>query len=118
MAITVGSIVDGVVTGITKFGAFVRLEDGTVGLVHISEVAETYVKDIADFLHEQDTVRVKVTNVSEGGKVGLSIKQARETAPKPRQSAESFEDRLAEFMKSSNEKQIDLKRHQEGRRGR
>mgnify|MGYP000970293606 CR=1 FL=1 len=122
MSIAVGTIVDGVVTGITKFGAFVKLEDGTVGLVHISEVADAYVKDINDFLKENDQVKVKVVSVGENGKVGLSIKQA-VVKPAYHRSAPAkpdvcFEDKLADFMKDSNEKLVALKRHQEGRRGR
>ena len=55
MSIEVGSIVEGVVTGITNFGAFVELPGGKVGLVHISEVADVYVKDVHDFLKEKET---------------------------------------------------------------
>ena len=60
MSIEVGSIVEGVVSGITNFGAFINLPDNKVGLVHISEVADVYVKDVKDFLKEQDKVKVKV----------------------------------------------------------
>ncbi|MBC7344703.1 MAG: S1 RNA-binding domain-containing protein, partial [Clostridia bacterium] len=63
MAISVGSIVEGVVTGITKFGAFVELPNGAVGLVHISEVADTYVKDVKDYLKEKEKVMVKLINI-------------------------------------------------------
>lgn len=119
MAIAVGDIVDGVITGITNFGAFVKLADDSIGLVHISEVADTYVKSIGDFLQEGNPVKVKIINIGENGKVGLSIKQAIEKppAPPPRQD-NSFEDRLNKFMKDSNEKLVALKRHQEGRKGR
>ena len=128
MTLAVGNILDGVVTGITKFGAFVKLENGATGLVHISEVADTYVKEVADFLKEGDKVKVKVLNMGDNNKIGLSIKQAApKPAPKPSPKAfggfnqgpkknTSFEDKLAEFMKDSNEKLIALKRHQEGRR--
>ena len=60
MAIEVGQIVEGVVTGITNFGAFISLPGNVTGLVHISEVADAYVKDIKDYLKEQDKVKVKV----------------------------------------------------------
>ncbi|MDD3270328.1 MAG: S1 RNA-binding domain-containing protein [Syntrophomonadaceae bacterium] len=70
-----GTIVEGRVQGITKFGAFIELPGGTVGLVHISEIADTYVKDVKDFIKEGDSVKVKVLNVA-GKKIGLSIKQA------------------------------------------
>lgn len=74
-----GQIADGKVQGITNFGAFIELAPGVVGLVHISEIADTYVKDVKDFLKEGDAVKVKVLNV-DGRKLGLSIKQAQ---PKP-----------------------------------
>ena len=76
-----GEILAGKVQGITKFGAFIELTDGVVGLVHISEIADTYVKDVKDFIKEGDEVKVKVLNVS-GKKVGLSIKQAIVAPPK------------------------------------
>lgn len=124
MTLTVGSIVEGVVTGITKFGAFVQLPGGATGLVHISEVADTYVKDVKDFLHEQDKVRVKVIHIDEKGKIGLSIKQAdpnydpQRRHRRPRQFDMSFEDKLAHFMKESDERMQDLKRQADRRGGR
>ncbi len=76
MSISVGgAIVEGVVTGITNFGAFVELPGGAVGLVHISEVADAYVRDVNDYLKEQEKIKVKVINIDEKGKIGLSIKQ-------------------------------------------
>jgi S1 RNA binding domain protein len=81
LSIEVGSVVEGVVTGITNFGAFVELPGGKVGLVHISEVADVYVKDVKDFLKEKDKVKVKVLTVDERGKIGLSIKQLQENKP-------------------------------------
>ena len=74
--LVVGSIVEGKVTGITKFGAFVDLGDGKTGMVHISEVAPTFVKEIRDFVKENDVVKVKVLSVSEDGKISLSMKKA------------------------------------------
>lgn len=65
MAIEVGSVLEGTVTGITKFGAFVELPDKKIGLVHISEVANEYVKDVHDFLKVQDKVHVKVLSIDE-----------------------------------------------------
>ncbi|WP_416829586.1 S1 domain-containing RNA-binding protein [Ectobacillus polymachus] len=78
MSIEVGSKLQGKVTGITNFGAFVELPDGVTGLVHISEVADNYVKDINDHLKVGDQVEVKVINVEKDGKIGLSIKKAKE----------------------------------------
>ncbi|WJH36379.1 S1 domain-containing RNA-binding protein [Paenibacillus aurantius] len=76
MAIEVGTKLEGKVTGITHFGAFVELPEGGTGLVHISEIADNYVKDVNDHLKLNDKVLVKVINVDKDGKIGLSIKQA------------------------------------------
>jgi S1 RNA binding domain protein len=76
MAIEVGAKLEGKVTGITHFGAFVDLSGGVTGLVHISEIADNYVKDVKDHLKLEDIVKVKVINVDKDGKIGLSIKQA------------------------------------------
>ncbi|WP_223069021.1 S1 domain-containing RNA-binding protein [Paenibacillus caui] len=76
MAIEVGTKLEGKVTGITHFGAFVDLSGGVTGLVHISEIADNYVKDVNDHLKLNDIVTVKVINVDKDGKIGLSIKQA------------------------------------------
>ena len=141
MSIEVGSVVEGVVTGITNFGAFIELPEGKVGLVHISEVADVYVKDVHDFLKERDRVRVKVLSVDDRGKIGLSIKQLQEkkeeTAqpgqnPSPRHpygmrdfrksgrfanSSPSFEDKLSKFLKDSDERLTDLRRKTDSKRG-
>ncbi|NMB21487.1 MAG: S1 RNA-binding domain-containing protein [Firmicutes bacterium] len=125
MSIDVGNIVEGKVTGITNFGAFVELSNGKTGLVHISEVADAYVKDIKDFLNEDDIVKVKVINMSEG-KIGLSIKQVNPTkpsrdrrGPRGRKAASpvDFEERLSRFMKDSDERQTALKKSQDSKRG-
>lgn len=87
MSIEVGSVVEGVVTGITNFGAFIELPEGKTGLVHISEVADVYVKDVHDFLTEKDKVKVKVLTIDEKGKIGLSIKQLQEKKPEAQASA-------------------------------
>ncbi len=114
MSFAVGQVVEGKVTGITNFGAFVELTPGTTGLVHISEVADVYVKDIKDFVQLNDQVKVKILSM-QNGKIGLSIRQAQ---PKPsRQNLQSFEDKLAKFMKDSDERQSDLKKSQDSKRG-
>ena len=82
---TVGEIFEGKVTGITKFGAFVSLPDGSNGLVHISEIANTYVNDVHDHVTEGQTVKVKVIGINETGKINLSIKKAEAPAPRPEQ---------------------------------
>lgn len=76
MALEVGEVFEGKVTGITKFGAFVAMPDGKNGLVHISEIANTYVSDINEFVKEGQVVKVRVIGIGDGGKVNLSMKQA------------------------------------------
>ena len=76
MGLAVGEIYEGKVTGITKFGAFVSFEGGQTGMVHISEVAPTFVNEIKDFVTEGQTVKVKVLAISEEGKISLSMKKA------------------------------------------
>ncbi len=142
MSIEVGSVVEGVVTGITNFGAFVELPEGKVGLVHISEVADVYVKDVHDFLKERDQVKVKVLSVDERGKIGLSIKQLQEKKEETAQPGQtpsfrpqygardfrkpgrynnnlsaSFEDKLSKFLKDSDERLTDLRRKTDSKRG-
>lgn len=80
MQLEVGSIVEGKVTGITKFGAFVDLGEGKSGMVHISEVADVFVSEITEFLSEGQMVKVKVISIGDDGKISLSIKKA---TPKP-----------------------------------
>ena len=75
MAIEVGNIFEGRVTGVKPFGAFVALPEGRVGMVHISEVSNEFVQDIAAVLHDGDTVKVQVINVAPDGKIALSIKR-------------------------------------------
>ncbi|MFE5324446.1 S1 domain-containing RNA-binding protein [Paenibacillus sp. NPDC056579] len=87
MAIEVGSKLEGKVTGITHFGAFVELPEGGTGLVHISEIADNYVKDVNDHLKLNDMVTVKVINVDKDGKIGLSIKQAVDKPVEPARPA-------------------------------
>lgn len=152
MAIEAGSVVEGVVTGITNFGAFVELPEKKVGLVHISEVADVYVKDVHDFLEVGQKVKVKVLSVDERGKIGLSIKALQKAeyaegenqrpgfhrnshfhsssnAAEPRSGGfhrggfrgrttnASFEDKLAKFMKDSDERLTDLRRKTDSKRG-
>lgn len=76
MQLEVGKIYEGKVTGITKFGAFVEIDKDTTGMVHISEVANTFVSEIKDHIKEGETVKVKVLSIGEDGKISLSIKKA------------------------------------------
>lgn len=119
MSLVVGAIVEGVVTGITHFGAFVQLANGETGLVHISEVADTYVKDINEHLQKKDKVKVKILSVDGNGKIGLSIKQAANggRGSHSRVPRMSFEDKLSKFLKDSDERLQDLRRNTESKRG-
>lgn len=131
--LTVGDILDGKITGITKFGVFVEIGENQTGMVHISEVARTFVSEIRDFVKEGDEVKVKVISIGDDGKVSLSIKRAQEetreqrprrtqraaTPPKPDNSfvwtatkneSASFEDMMNKFKQTSDEKFSDLKR--------
>ena len=85
MELQVGSILEGKVTSITKFGAFVALDNGKSGLVHISEIANTFVNDVHDYLQQGQAVKVLVLS-TENGKVNLSIKR---TLPRPERPARS-----------------------------
>lgn len=137
----IGAIVEGKVTGLTAFGAFVSLPDGKSGMVHISEVSNSFVKDIKDFLKEGQDVKVKVVNITDEGKISLSIKKAedapKEPAPRPKRNdrprggsnvwqgqpkqqndgAMSFEDMMARFKQVSDEKMTDLKRSTDSKHG-
>lgn len=128
MQVAIGEIVEGKVTGITNFGAFVQLPDGKNGLVHISEVSDSYVKDIKEHLAENQTVMVKILTIDPNGKISLSIKRASESGGRRPESFEfrdrsrvgersSFEDKLNKFIKDSTEKQNDVKRNFESKRG-
>ena len=75
MQLEVGTVLEGKVTGITKFGAFVELPTGQTGMVHISEIAPTFVREIHDFVTEGQTVKVKVLSIGENNKISLSMKQ-------------------------------------------
>lgn len=90
MDLEVGKVYEGKVTGITKFGAFVELDKDTTGMVHISEVANTFVNEIKDHIQEGQSVKVKVLSLGDDGKISLSIKKA-QPAP-PRQNNGQFRD--------------------------
>ena len=143
MELAVGQVLEGTVTGITKFGAFVSLEGGKSGLVHISEVANTFVNDVHDHVQIGQKVKVKVLSLGEGGKINLSIKRAVEaprqnpparrpnpsgyqSAPRPAQQSapaqgqvaaptgnQEFEDRLKRFMQESDSRIADNRMYSE-----
>jgi S1 RNA binding domain protein len=147
MSIELGSKLEGKVTGITHFGAFVLLPGGVTGLVHISEIADSYVKDINEHLKVNDTVMVKVLNVDKDGKIGLSIRQAIDKPDNPdgaqrgersfgprgndrgprgdrghrdrsRTTQKSFEEKMSKFLKESEDRLLALKRSESKRGGR
>lgn len=143
MGLEIGAVVEGKVTGITKFGAFVSLPDGRSGLVHISEVANSYVSDVHDYLSVGQTVKVRVLNISADGKINLSVKQATAPQPRPQQQGgepaarsshrsqppartavpvadppsadRAFEDRLKKFMQESDSRIADNRMYAERR---
>lgn len=93
MELEVGKILEGKISGVTKFGAFVTLPNGETGMVHISEVAPTFVNEINDFVKVGDTVKVKVLSLGDGKKISLSIKQTIEAPPKPQGNKSSSKPR-------------------------
>ncbi len=97
---------------ITPYGAFLTLEGGKVGLVHISEIDRNYVKDVHEHLRENDVVQAKVIAIKEDGKIDLSIKALQDPAPPVSAGARTpdFESMLKKFMRSSEERQVDYKR--------
>ena len=86
MQLQVGMVLEGKVTGITKFGAFVALPEGKSGLVHISEIANTFVNDVHDYVQDGQTVKVKIIGIADDGKINLSIKKAEAPEQPARQS--------------------------------
>lgn len=148
MQLQVGMVTEGKVTGITKFGAFVALPDGKSGLVHISEIANTFVNDVHDYVQDGQTVKVKIIGISDDGKINLSIKKAEDPAPQQRQERRpprpsyasqqsrqysqrqpmprangptgdvSFEDKLKQFMQESDSRMADNKMYSDHRTSR
>ncbi len=112
MALAKDEIVDGTVTGLVKFGAFVELPDKSSGLVHISEISNSYVESVEEVLKKGQEVKVKILSIDENGKMSLSIKQAMPKPVKPapvefkreEEFSSSFEDKLSKYLKDSNEK--------------
>jgi S1 RNA binding domain protein len=118
----IGSIVEGTVIRIAPYGAFVQLDSGETGLVHISEVDRNFVREIREHLRENDKVTVKVVGIKEGGKIDLSIKQAApdwspEAPRRSRQKDPEFEAKLKRFMRQSEERLVDWRRQRENKRG-
>ncbi|MDD6800571.1 MAG: S1 RNA-binding domain-containing protein [Firmicutes bacterium] len=131
MQIETGAVIEGKITGITKFGAFVSLAENRSGMIHISEISQHFVSDIHDFLTIGQTVRVKVLAIDETGRIALSLKRAEkedtktkgeapeEYAPPSRKADaghNTFEDMLQRFKAESDEKIGDLKRSFDAKR--
>ena len=135
MELTVGAVLEGKVKSITNFGAFISLPDNKTGLVHISEVSNTYVSDIRQHLTEGQDVKVMVIS-AEPGKVNLSIKRleakqddrpARRSAPaarpagqvtplpQPKTADQLFEEKLKQFMSESDSKISSIRRYSDHR---
>jgi predicted RNA-binding protein with RPS1 domain len=122
MAVQVGSIIEGKVTAIKPFGMFVAISETEQGLVHISQVANGFVKDINEHFSVGDTVKVKVLSIDDAGKISLSVRAALPAEEREgrderrggqrggdrggyakRDSAASFEDKLKKWLKHSEE---------------
>jgi len=146
MSIDIGSTVEGTVVKLADYGAIIRLQGGKTGLIHISEIADTFVRDVKDYFKEQDRVRVKVLSVNNKGRYELSTKQVEQpviesTPPRERHKPtervpevinlgpeesktrgtmsfhSTFEERLTQFMRDSQDRLLDLKRNMEAKRG-
>jgi len=128
MPIEVGQEIEGKVTGVANFGAFVDLGDGKVGLVHISQVSNSYVTDINQFLKVGDVVKVKIIGTTKDGKFDLSIKQVgkvyvpkrpyrEKSSSKETYPPGSFEDKINRFLKDSEERLLDWRRNLEDKQG-
>ena len=115
----IGKVFEGTVSRLADFGAFVEMDNGETGMVHISEVDKNYVKDIRQHLKEGDKVAVKVLSIKEDGKIDLSIKQAdpsyEESQPRSARDPE-FEAKLKRFMRESQERLADVRRQRESKR--
>lgn len=110
MTFEVGTLLEGKVTATTKFGAFVALPEGRSGMVHISEIAASYVKEVTDHIEVGQIVKVVVLGEDERGRISLSIKQAQRQDKNPAAASKSFEDMLSKFMADSTDKISDLKK--------
>ena len=133
MAVEVGSVVSGKVVKVLPFGAFVQIENGVTGLVHISEVARSYVENINDHIKIGDTVMAVVIKVDDSGKISLSMKKALSVKQKGEKKKEpirpadidwrakpdtemSFEDRLSKFKMDSDENMAAIRRSNDSKR--
>jgi len=117
MAIEVGHVYQGEITGLSKFGAFVSLPEKKSGMVHISEISDNYVNDINDHVKEGQKVKVKVIGIDEKGRINLSMKRVVDEFTVPEKKPASFEDMLSKFKQESDDRFADMKQPKENRRG-
>lgn len=144
--IDIGSTVEGTVVKLAEYGAIVRLQGGRTGLIHVSEIADAFVRDVKEYFKEHDRVRVKVLSINDKGRYELStknIEQPAQETPVPRERKKpiqrppevidlgpdhssrdsapgirlGFEDRISGFLKDSQERQTDVKKHLDSKRG-
>lgn len=133
----VGQFSRGVVVRVMPYGAMVRLEDGCVGLVHISEIDERFVQDVGDYLVPNTRVVVKIINLKEDGRYEFSIKKARNEKPFEEEIEEfgsqepifhepyfdnrttrvALEEKLREFMADATDRLTDVRRHNDHKLG-
>jgi S1 RNA binding domain protein len=108
----IGAVVDGTVQRITPYGAFIQIDDGPIGLVHVSQIDRNYVRDVKDHLRENDRVQAKVVSIKDDGKIDLSIKALQDPPDRPlrRGKDPEFEQKLRKFMRASEERQVDFRR--------
>jgi S1 RNA binding domain protein len=143
MLVEIGSVAKGTVAKVVPYGAIVRIEGGKTGLVHISEIADTFVNQVSDYLNEGDPVLVKVVGISDRGRYELSVKRVSaqdyathglaaptppvpatpspKDAPRPpsrRDGRQDFERKLSEFLKDSEERLAPLRAAATAKRGR
>jgi len=118
MELELGNVVEGKVAKVLPYGAIVEMADGVTGLVHISEIAHEFVRDVNDHLKVGDVVKAKVVGVKDQGRYRLSIKALSAPPPQPpRVSSASLEEKLTRFLRDSQEKQSDLNRARQRNRG-
>src|SRR5688500_13015111 len=121
MSAEIGAIVPGTVVRLAPYGAFIKLESGETGLVHISEIDRNYVRSVEEHLRLDDVVTVKVVGMKDDGKIDLSIKQAatdwQPEAPRRRAARDTeYDQELQRFMRSSEERLVAVNRQRAGRR--
>jgi S1 RNA binding domain protein len=142
METDVGSIVEGVVVEVVKYGAFVKMRNGRTGLVHISQISNEFVREITDHISPGTRVMAKIVSIDDRGRVQLSLKNvpqdglsesggqegaaddsrsgaARRAIPRYQDAREedSFEKKLKMFMRQSEDRMVDIKRNIESKRG-